>query len=65
MASAMTEPTERSMPAVRMTTNMPERQQRGKAFCLTMLVRFVRLRKYVGLQDRSERPAPSTSDDER
>ena len=40
MASAMIEPTERSMPAVTMTTNMPSASSASEAFCLTMLVRL-------------------------
>ena len=40
IASASTEPTERSMPAVRMTRNMPIDSSAFMAICLRMLVRF-------------------------
>ena len=48
IASASTEPTERSMPAVRMTRNIPIASSAFMAICLRMLVRFCTDRKYSG-----------------
>ncbi len=50
MPSAITDPTERSMPAVTMTTNMPSASSASVAFCLTMLVRLASDRKTSGLE---------------
>ena len=53
MARAMIEPTERSIPAVTMTTNMPSASSAREAFCLMMLVRFWALRNTSGLMAAS------------
>ena len=48
MPSAMIEPTDRSMPAVTITTYMPSASGAGEAFCLRILVRFCGVRKTSG-----------------
>ena len=53
MASAMIDPTERSMPAVTMTTYMPSASRAREAFCFRMLVRFCADRKTSGLMAAS------------
>jgi hypothetical protein len=45
MASAITEPTERSMPAVRITRNMPSDKSAFIAICFRMFIRLGTVRK--------------------
>ncbi len=49
MVRAMTDPTERSMPPVMMTTSMPSARSAREAFCLRMLVILSPERNTVGL----------------
>src|SRR4029077_2184571 len=51
MASAMTEPTERSMPAVRMTRYIPSASSACTPIWRTMLVTFCAERKYCGCKN--------------
>jgi hypothetical protein len=49
MASAITEPTDRSMPPVIMTTSIPSASNASEAFCFSIFVRFSAYRNTVGL----------------
>jgi hypothetical protein len=46
--SAMIDPTERSMPAVRITRNMPSASRPFMEFCFSTFMRFENLRKCSG-----------------
>ena len=61
MDSAITEPTERSMPAVRMTRYMPSASSAFMAICRRMLVRFCADRKYSGCRMVRTTPIASTT----